>query len=522
MKGGWGAVLARAKWLIRVVRHRRWPALLCIWLATLLAAVVIELVPERYEGSARIYVDTQTVLKPMMVGLTYQPDIDQQVRILARTLISRPNVGRLLDQPDMGFAEEISRNREALVSRLMDKIKIVSTARGNLYTISYRDPSPERARRVVEGMVSLFVNAGADSKKRDSKDAGKFIEVQAQAMELKLIEAENRLKDFKVRNFGLTGVSNQDYFARISGMSDDVARLQSELLAAERARDAYRRELASEDPNLPEEAAPSFAQVAPSPVETRLDAQRKVLDELLLRFTEQHPDVVGARRLLTELERQQRHEQQAKATERSVRPSGLAATSPVFQKLRVALAESEAQVASLSSKLTAMQQRLAQTRATADRMPQVEAELAQLTRDYDVMRKSYDQLVARRESASLGVRLDESAQLAEFRVIEPPMVSPRPVFPAHLHLALMSAALSLALGLVVAMALDVARPTINDAAALEKLSGRPVLGSVTLTLRQDSQRAKWRRTAQFLAALGLLMLFQLGWLAWVASYTFKH
>jgi polysaccharide chain length determinant protein (PEP-CTERM system associated) len=521
MKGGWGAVLARAKWVIRVVRHRRWAVMACAWGVSVLSALAIQLVPERYEGAARIYVDTQTVLKPMMVGLTYQPDIDQQVRILARTLISRPNVGRLLDRPDMGFATELARNREALVSRLMEQIKIVAGERGNLYTISYRDANPERARRVVEGMVSLFVNSGADSKKRDSEDAGKFVEVQAQAMEQKLIEAEGRLKDFKVRNFGLTGVSNQDYFSRISALSDEVAKLQSDLAAAEKARDAYRHELASEDPNLPDDAAPGQAAGGVSPLDARLDAQRKQLDDLLLRYTDQHPDVLGARRLVADLERQQRQARQAKAADRSGRPPGLAATSPVFQKLRVALAESEAQVASMRSKLTALQDRLAQTRGHADRIPQVEAELAQLTRDYDVMRKSYDQLVARRESASLGVKLDESSQLAEFRVIEPPRVSPSAVFPAHLHLALMAALLSVATGVAVAMAMDVASPTLNDALALEKLTGRPVLGAVSLTLSQDHQLARRLRMRQFLAALGLLVLFQVAWVAWVALTSLK-
>lgn len=511
------AQLEQAKLIIRSVLKRRWLVVMVAWPVALVSALLISVVPERFEASSRIYVDTQTVLKPLMAGLAYQPDIDQQVRMLARTVISRPNVERLVSNPTLGFAPADSMEREKLLTQLMNQIKVSAAGAGNLYSITYRDTSPERARQLVEATMDLFVNSGSGGKKRDSEDASKFIDVQIQSYEAKLVEAEARLKDFKVRNFGVSGVSNQDYFARMSALSDEVNKLKIDLNAAEQSRDAYRRELSAEEPSLPVD---SQIVVIPGPipeVDARLEAQKRQLDELLRRYTEEHPDVIAARRTIVQLEQQKRLDAEARARAAGNNKGKAAATSPVYQKIRMALAETEAQVASLRSQLSAQQARLEQIRALAGRVPQVEAELAQLNRDYDVIRRNYEQLVARRESASLGLKLDESSALAEFRVVEPPRVAPRPVFPGRLHLALLAVAVALGAGVGAAVLAGVLKPTFQDIKTLEGLTGRPVLGTVSMSISEGGARLARQDLMRFGLACGLLLVLQVTWVAWIAA-----
>jgi polysaccharide chain length determinant protein (PEP-CTERM system associated) len=509
--------LGQVKHVARVVSKRRWLALGAAAAAAVGSGVAIATLSDRYEAKARVYVDTQTVLKPMMAGLTFQPDVDQQVRMLANTLISRPNVERLVSTPALQIdVSEISA-RERLITGLMAQIKVAPSGAGNLYEISYRGDSPERALRLVDATVQMFVSAGAGDKKRDSEDAGRFIDDQVRNYEAKLVEAENRLKDFKIRNFGVSGVSNQDYYARVSLLTDEVNKLRVELSAAEQSRDAFRRELAQEDPQLPAELAPKTGSAAVLEVEGRLEAQKKVLDDLVRRFTDEHPDVVSARRVITQLEAEARSRREAE--ERALAKlgkTGKAATSPVYQKLRISLAEAEAQVASLRSQLATQQGRLDQVRSSAGRLPQVEAELAQLNRDYDIIRKNYDAMVSRREAAALGVKVDASAQLAEFRVVEPPRVSPSPVFPSRLHLALIAVVASLAVGIGVAVLADSMRPTFDDAKSLEQLSGRPVLGAVSMLVTPQGQVDKRTRLVRFGAALCVLLVLQAVWVGWIA------
>ena len=367
-----------------------------------------------------------------------------------------------------------------------------------------------RAQALVEATVDMFVNTGAIAKKRDAADAGRFIEDQIRGYEAQLTEAESRLKEFRIRNFGVSGVSNQDYFARVSSLTEQVGKLRIDLTSAERSRDSYRRELALEDPQLPATVLAAGA----TEVEVRLLTQKNQLDELLRRFTEAHPDVISARRIVTQLEAEAALAQAAQA--RTGYRGGQAATSPIYQKLRLSLAQADADVAALQSQLSTQSVQLAEVRALAGRVPQVEAEHAQLNRDYDVVRKSYDAMVARRESAALGVKLDATSQLAEFRVVEPPRVSPVPVFPARLHWAALALLASVALGIAAAVVAELLSPTFEETTALRQLSGRPVLGTVSVLMPAKARIERQRSTLKFASVLGLAVALQAMWVGWIA------
>src|SRR6187402_3322889 len=81
--------------------RRRWIGLAVAWLVAIVGAVVLWLTPDRYETTARVYVDTQTVLKPLMAGLAVQPNIDEQIGMLARTIIARPNIEKIMHSANL-------------------------------------------------------------------------------------------------------------------------------------------------------------------------------------------------------------------------------------------------------------------------------------------------------------------------------------------------------------------------------------------------------------------------------------
>ena len=496
---------------LRAIWRRRWLAIAVMWGVALAGFAVVWFVPNRYEANARIYVDTQTVLKPLMQGLAFQPDTDQQVRMLAKTLVSRPNVEHILKAtharvPATGVAHEQA------IDQMIDRIKI--DGGGNLYVISVKDTDPTAAKAVVAALVDLFVGNGTEAKQRDSSEAGSFIDEQIKTYETKLSDAENRLKDFKIRNFGVSGVSTQDYFARTSTIADEVTRLQIAYAAAVQSRDALKRELSAEDPHLPADASNPPIPPAPTELDARIDSQKKQLDELLRKYTEAHPDVISARQTIRQLEAQRAAE---RAAMKNGGRTGSAATSPVFQRIRVSLADAEANVASLGSQLSAQQARLTELRATASKAPQAEAELAQLNRDYDVIRKNYEMLVSRRESASLGVKMDESAQLADFRVIEPPHVMPKAVFPDRTSLAGLAMLASLGLGLGLAWALSLIYPTFSTPRQLEVATKRPVIGMISSVTTAGLAVARRRDLQRVVLVMAVFFVVQGVWIVLVTK-----
>lgn len=501
------AILAGSVW------QHRWMAVAVAWLIALAGALVVWFVPERHEARARVYVDTQTVLRPMMVGLAFQPDIDQQVRMLGRTLISRPNVERLVNNPAIGLDKLEPGQLDGQIETLMKSIKVELTGGNNLYAISYRDQDPIRARKLVEVLVGMFMESGLDTKRKDSAEASRFIDEQIKLYEGKLTEAENRLKDFKLKNMSVAATTNQDFFARIQVLTDDVNRLRVALGAAEQSRDTTRRELGNEEPNLPVAAA-SAVSLTPD-LDSRVEAQKRQLDEMLRRYTEEHPDVLTTRRIISQLEDQRRRELESlKSTNNAVRRAA-AATNPVFQRLRLNLADAEANVASLRSQLGTQQARLEEIRAQSNKVPQAEAELVQLNRDYEIMRRNYDQLVQRREAASLGVKIDQTSSMADFRLIEPPRVLPTPVFPSRIQLAIGVMLLAVASGIAAAYAQTLLNPVFSSERELREFTKRPVLGSL-LKVEDPRDRDLERQDRLKLAGvMGLFVLANVGWVAWI-------
>jgi protein tyrosine kinase modulator len=496
---------------------RRWAGALVAWAVAVLAALVILRVPERWEANARVFVDTQTILKPLMSGLAVQPDIDQMVAILARTLITRPNLEKLVESANLAPEGQSQDKRDRLVEELSSTIKIAPAGDKNLFLVSYRDADPQRAQRVVQNLVTLFISSTAGGKRRDSEETREFVDEQIAAYEKKLEEAENRRKEFKLRNFAYGGLNNQSHFERVASLSDELNKTQLELHAAVQSRDALKQQIAGEDPVLPTAATPAGGISASPDLDARLDVLHKQLDDLLRRFTENHPDVVQTRRLIAQIEEQKKQE----AETRPVKPDKAggapkqAATNPVYQQLKISLAGSEANVASLQARTKDLQSELDQLRGQARHVPEIEAEMAKLDRDYDVIRHNYEQLAQRREAATIAEDIDVNAKLAVFRVIDPPRVLPTPVFPSRLALVPLGLVAALAAGAFFCLGLTQAFPRIQDARDLRVVTERPLLASISMLGNEADKRKALLSNIAFAASVAVLIVSYGSWAAWL-------
>ena len=509
-------LLRQAGAILRALWRQRWLGLAVVRLVSVVGAAVVMQVPDKYEASARIFVDTQSILKPLMAGLAIQPNIEQQVVMLSRTLISRPNVERLVRMADLDLKVKSKQEQDGLIDDLMKSLEIKSTGRDNLYTLAYRDSQPEKAKRVVQSMVSIFVESGLGDKRKDSTSAKQFIDEQVKAYEKKLEEAESRLKDFKLKNIDLRLGEGKGLTERISDISQLLAKARLDLREAENSRDALKRQLVGEEPVLLPDAPGTESSVSIPDIDGRVDAMKRNLDTLLQRYTDQHPDVVGARRLIKELEEQKRQEIAARKKAAVANPAVASANAnPAYQQMKVSLAEAEATVASLRARVAEYD---AQYRRSLDVMrtaPQIEAELAQLNRDYDVHKKNYEALVGRRESASLTGELESTAGVADFRLIDPPRASTTPVAPNRMLLLPGALLIGLAAGLGFSFVASQLRPVFFDGRVLREVTGLPVLGAVSrLNDVKETARQKRRTRLFLLGFFGLIALYASGILAY--------
>jgi polysaccharide chain length determinant protein (PEP-CTERM system associated) len=502
------ATLLRGMW-----QYRRLGVLVA-WIVTAVVAAAIMTMPNRFEASARVFVDTQTILRPLMSGLAVQPNIEQQINMLSRTLINRPNVEKLIRMADLDLAVKTDAERAALIEETIRAVSIQAVGQTNLYNLAYRGDSPEKALRVVQSLLTIFVESSLGDTKSDSEGARRFIQEQIKNYEAKLTEAESRLKDFRLRNIELQGQGGLDTASRMAELTSTLSQARLELREAESASATARRQLEQARAELRNPSRAAAPSIATPLLDARIEPVRLSLDVLLQRYTEQHPDVINARRLLKELEEQKRQataELQRQALANPDTNQSLVTTNPAILELSRVAAAAEVQASGLRARVSEFESRMVQAQAQLKLAPQMEAEQSQLNRDYEVHSKNYNDLVKRRESITLSGELDNSSSLADFRVIDPPRANPKPVAPNRLLLMPLALLAALAGGLGITFLMTQVRPVFFDSATLRSAAELPILGVVSAVRNDALQRRERLSLKRFLAAvLALLVVFGAG------------
>jgi polysaccharide chain length determinant protein (PEP-CTERM system associated) len=480
---------------LRGMWQRRWIGLGVAWLAAIIGAIIVFRLPDKYEASARVYVDTQSMLQPLMAGMAINPDPSQQVAILSRILLSRPNLEKIIRKSDLDTSA--GRNAADLVDETVGSLSINRAGGDNIYTIAFRYPDGRKARDVVQAALSTFIEQSLGRTRSGTDSARKFIDDQIKDYESRLRESEARLQAFRLKYLGLIGTSGQGYVAQMTTVTEQIKDTRVELRVAEQTRDSIRKQLEEQTQRGPVAASKRMAAISVPELDNRINEQKRQLDEMLRKYTDQHPDVVGTKRLLTQLleDRKREIEVRSKAAEND--PGNPLTGDPVAQQLKVALNDAEANLTTVRARLGEYEARYNQLRSSAETLPKIDMELVQLDRDYGIQKRQYESLVARRETASLTGKL-EDAGVAEFRIIDPPRVTPNPVAPNRLLLLGVVVAVSLFAGLAMSWLVSQTRPTFRDGRALREVAQRPLLGMVSI-LPTHSWRVMRRRAALLFA-----------------------
>ncbi len=489
--------------LLRGMWQRRWIGLGVAWVTAIIGAIIVFRLPDKYEASARVYVDTQSMLQPLMAGMAVTPDAGQQVAILSRILLSRPNLEKIIRKSDLDTSA--GRNAADLVDETVGSLNISRAGGDNLYTIAFRYPDGRKARDVVQAALSTFIEQSLGRTRSGTDSARKFVDDQIKDYESRLRESEARLQAFKLKYMGLLGTSGQSYFSQMTTITEQIKDARLELRVAEQTRDGIRKQLEEQTQRGP--AATSRRVAGVPELDNRINEQKRQLDELLRKYTDQHPDVVSTKRLLIQLLEDRKREIEVRSRAAESDPGSPLTGDPVAQQLKVALNDSEANLTAVRARLGEYEARYNQLRSSAETLPKIDMELTQLDRDYGIQKRQYESLVGRRETASLTGKL-EDAGVAEFRIIDPPRVTPNPVAPNRLLLLGVLVAVSLFAGLATSWLVSQARPTFRDGRTLREVAQRPLLGMISM-LPTHSLHVVRRRAA---------LLFAGGVSGLVASY----
>ena len=478
--------------ILRSAWRFRWWALVTSAVTAVVCWVIVFALPDRYEANARVFVDTRTALKPVLQGLTVEQDVNAQINFVRQSLLAGPQLEKIAIESGVLSATITNPAQKARVLQGMaERVKLtVGSASesedereaGSIYGISFQDAERGRSLRVVEVLLNTLVEQTLGGKRAGSESAQKFLETQIREYERRLREAEDKLAEFKKQHIGLMPTEQGGYFAQLQTEIDAAKKAETDLQILVSRRAELSRQLRGEAVISASGSTPvlgSTGLTSGSDTMSRIKDTQARLDDLLLRFTDKHPDVIATRQNLEELQRRRAAEIESlkRGDADAVAASG-AASSPVFQSIQLALNQVDVDIASMRGSLAQHRSKAADLRNRLDSAPQVEAQFAALNRDYDVNKTQYSALLANYEKARLGEQADNAGSV-RFEIVQPPNAGFAPVFPRRGLFLAGAFVLALGLGGGLAYLLHLIRPVVGSARSLADLTGLPVLGVVS-------------------------------------------
>jgi polysaccharide chain length determinant protein (PEP-CTERM system associated) len=241
-----------------------------------------------------------------------------------------------------------------------------------------------------------------------------------------------------------------------------------------------------------------------SALQGRINILEGRLDELYARgYKDQHPDVriIFNRidNLKVKQEKAQEKFNQALATNdtKSLQASGGVMPNPVYDQLTLRMYDLDSEIASLQSRLRAKEAASERLQAMAHRIPEVEAELVRLNRDYNVLKQNYNQMLVKRQSAKISSDLETNTDRVRFRVIDPPTEAREPSSPNRILLVIGVLVLGLGVGVAISFILSQMHATYSSEKKLRDAFSYPVLGSISILLSAEELLLRKRKLIMF-------------------------
>ncbi|MGF1764080.1 XrtA system polysaccharide chain length determinant [Aliivibrio kagoshimensis] len=481
---------------LRGVWLKRRFVLVISWLICPLAWVYITFLPNQYASEARVYADTRSILQPLLRGLAIQTDQSQELRLMVKTLLSRSNLEEIARATDADIQAESEQEFEDIIANLKDSIKLKSAGRENLYTISYEGADARYVKDVVQVTLDVFVESALGEKRLDNDQANVFISRQIKDYEDRLSSAEKKLAEFKRENQGFMPGSDRSFYSRLENFTSELENTEILLKEAKSRLMSTKEQMQSEELTLA-----AMKQNTSTEFDDRIDNMQSRLDDLLFRFTDAHPDVIEAKRQLSEL-----HTLKDKELKEVKNSREWVENSTVYQDLKLKFAENENEVASLEVRQQQYNVKITELQRQLDLVPDVEANLTALTRNYDITKSKYEELLSRKESAVISQSVGESGDNIKFRVIDPPMLARSPSGPPRaLYLTIMLI-VGLGLGVGCSFLISQISPQITSTKQLYQSIGLPVFGVVSATEISGLEGWEKKKMKLFIAGIGLLLI----------------
>lgn len=466
------------------------------------------LMEDKYESKAKVHIDSATVIRPLMRGMVIEPDVNSLIRIIQQLMFTRPNLEKIAQVAQLDPLTSGGGKPNISIDELKNGIVIKGGDKSEIYDIAFTSNDPEQAKTVVQAVLTIFSEQTQGKAMSDADDAQRFIEQQIRDYEQRLQQAEKAKEEFKRTNIDL--LSTTDQFTSLQQMKIQLEDANTALKQAVSRRDVLAQQIKEVEESGGNWGADSLSKdnsvVAG---DNRIESLKDKRAQLLVKFTERHPEVLEIDKLIESLSQEQikQVEESAQKTPNNtdaITPQKMA--NPYVQSLKMAFNSAEAEVASAQALASSIQARISKSEQDLNRRLTVETEMKNLNRDYETISSNYAQLLGRREQVHITESVDDKTSRLKFKIADPPTKATKPSYPNRqllYSLILVGGCIS---GFAVAFLIYFLRPVFMSNQQLRYVTGLPSLGSISLT-SQGITRSKHIDWVMYSTVASLLLSY---------------
>ena len=479
--------------------------------------------PKIYESRALIMYQQQRI-NPTQMSPDETRRMDEMLSTVSQQVTSRSNLERIIDQYKLFEKQRQARPLEDLVNAMREKLIGIrrEQARSHVFSVSFKGSDPQQVMQVTNGLAALFIEENIRFREARASETSAYIRDELVMAKNALDTKEAIMRDYKLKYYNEMPEQREANMTRLNALQEQYNATQNNVHNLEQTRLLIFEQIAlrKNSPAVASHAGPGHTGPAAGqggPEVTDLASARMALAALLTKYTEEHPDVQRLKSQIQLLEEQKRLlDKEGKAGAGQEAASRLYFNDPQLEQLHLQLKEVEMTLSRLNAERVSHLQQIKKYQEWIDATPIREAEWSALTRDYNELRRHYDELVAKNLAAESAETLERRQKGSQFKIIDPAYLPEKPSHPVFLKLMAMAMAISLGLALTWTFATDVLDASFRDAADIESSLGIPVICSIPMLLTNEEKRRNrlvsmvWGSTL-VVSTLGLLLCFIFFW-----------
>ena len=456
------------KYLQLVARNKERFVVVALIIMTLVFAISF-LMPRKYQASSTVFIE-KNVISELVKGITVTPSMEDTIKVLTYAITSRTLLAKVVDNLDLNLSKN-ERDAEELIKKLQANTK-VKVKDNNLFTISFSDQNPRVARDFVNTLVRLYIEENMSSKRGESYDATKFLSEQIENFNSKLEKAEAEVNAYKREKGGIISIDEGKLFEEINIAQQKLYDLE-----------LRRRQL---------EGMRQITKSSSDPLQSRLSALQKRLEELRVEYTESYPDVVKVKGDIETVKAQ-------------IVARGGAEPQPLEPQ---ELAKIESEVAAIKITEQGLRRYIGTNRSLLQSIPSAKAGLDKLELEQKNQKEIYDQLFARHGQSEVSKQMEVQDKSTTFRIVDPALLPVKPSSPDRLKIMLMGIFGGIAGSFGLLFLLDQLDHSVKDLSFAKSL-GAPVLGVIPRMQDPVQEARKRRRSVRLFAAAAVYLLLML-------------